>query len=186
MDAFGFVENVLRIPVGRFADAAEGATAFDSVSGFSYQRLREGWIKASAAFLPPGALTASLFYVSDGDANGVFYFAGTNYGAVSWTNPFTAARLGITSLDNTGGDLKQSLVDRVASSYSTSTGGIVFDLGVGKALLPTSYSYRYRNDVTTFSPTAWKVQGSNDNSAWTDLDTVTGQTPGLSAWVSRT
>jgi len=31
------------------------------------------------------------------------------------------------------------------------------------------------------TPTAWKLQGSNDDSAWTDLDTVSGFSPNSSS-----
>ncbi|QRM43975.1 discoidin domain-containing protein [Rhizobium sp. BG4] len=40
----------------------------------------------------------------------------------------------------------------------------------------TSYRLRWR-DETSALPTAWTVSGSNDNSAWTVIDTRTAQTP---------
>lgn len=129
-----------------------------------------------------------LTYVSDGDTNGVFYFLGTNYGVAGWVNPYTATRLGISSLDNTGGDNKATIVDRAPSQYSTgvSPNHIIFDLGVGNALIIDYYSYRYRDNETTFCPTAWTVEGSNDGLDWSHVvDTVTGETSALDKWVSR-
>jgi hypothetical protein len=39
----------------------------------------------------------------------------------------------------------------------------------------TSYSITSRNYSSTFAPTAWKLQGSNNGSSWTDLDIRSGQ-----------
>jgi hypothetical protein len=39
----------------------------------------------------------------------------------------------------------------------------------------TSYSITSRNYTSTFSPTAWTLQGSSNGSSWTDLDTRSGQ-----------
>lgn len=43
----------------------------------------------------------------------------------------------------------------------------------------TAYTIRVIN-TTNYRPTAWTVEGSNDNSAWTTLDTRTGQSLGSS------
>lgn len=40
----------------------------------------------------------------------------------------------------------------------------------------TSYSITSRNYQNTYAPTAWRLRGSNNGSAWTDLDTQSGQT----------
>lgn len=128
-------------------------------------------------------------YAASGDP-GVFDFIGRNYGAGSWTNPYTAGRLGIDSTDNvTGVDLKASIVDQAASHYSTTTSPdneITFDLGEGKSLIPNYYSYRYRDDSASFCPTAWKIRGRNDPmDSWTELDSTTGETPAANAYVDR-
>lgn len=131
-------------------------------------------------------------YSSDGDANGVLYFAGLNFGKFgAWRNPHTAGFVTVISNgDNTGGDIKATIVDRSASAYSTATftggGWAGVDLGAGHSLSLNRYSYRYRSDTTTFCPTAWTFEGSNDGSTWNVVDTRTGQTPALSAWVSPT
>jgi hypothetical protein len=184
MNTFGLPEKTRRIPLSSSSEGNEGDHAVDFVNGFIYFYTQGRWIKWS--FLVVG-ISQVFAYASDGDSNGVFYYMGTNFGASVWNNPFTLSNLGITSVDNSGGDLKASIVDRVASAYSTATttNTIVFDLGINRLCVPSYYSYRYRSDTTTFAPTAWKVQGSNDNVNWTDLDTTTGQTPSLSGWVSR-
>lgn len=140
-------------------------------------------IQATAhAVMGTGAspVTENLEYVSDGDNNGVFHRMGTNFGVGGWVNPYTAGRLGITSVDNGAGDHKASIVDQVTSDYSADSAAphIVFDLGSSRSLVIDGYSYRYRSGFNTFCPVAWTVEGSNDGSDWTHVvDTVTGEAP---------
>lgn len=132
-----------------------------------------------------------LYYGFNGDTSGVFYWLGTNYGTEAWVNPYTAGRLGITAVDNGGGDDKTTIVDRTPSAYSTnpSLNNIIFDLKSGNFLIPYFYSYRYRNDTDIFSPTGWQIQGSNDLVTWDTLDNlVSGIAPSeasASKWISR-
>lgn len=49
-----------------------------------------------------------------------------------------------------------------------------YDLGAGLAKVCTGASVTASNPTGAY-PTAWKIQGSNDGSSWTDLDTQTGQ-----------
>jgi hypothetical protein len=132
-------------------------------------------------------------YVSDGDANGVLYFAGQNFATLgTWTNPHTAGRITASSDPVGGSGSPATIVDRAASNYSSGGSGgsgnewFLIDLGAGRSLLAHKFSYRYRDDSTSFAPTAWTWEGSNDNSTWDVLATVTGQTPSLSAWVTTT
>jgi hypothetical protein len=46
----------------------------------------------------------------------------------------------------------------------------------GEKVIVTSYSITSRNNATTNTPYGWKLQGSNDNITWDDLDVVTGET----------
>lgn len=117
---------------------------------------------------------ANLSYTGDADANGLFYWLGTNYGSGTWVNPYTAGRLGIYGTDNGGGDDKASIVDRADSAYSTTatSNTIIFDLKGDSRLVPTYYSYRYRNDTSTFCPSGWQIRGSVDSGIWTVLDKI--------------
>jgi hypothetical protein len=62
------------------------------------------------------------------------------------------------------------------------TGTITLDLGVGNEQVLTRYEfYPYYPDPTR-SPKDWKIQGSNDNVTWIDIDTqvgITGWTAGV-------
>lgn len=137
-----------------------------------------------------------LTYTGDGDSRGLFHFFGTNFRRKGWENPETAGRLVLITTPNIpgpSGDLPETIVDRAISNYSTdpSFPFVTFDLGVGRALVIDYYSFRYRNNfgVTPgdYSPTAWTVAGSNDDSDYTHVvDTVSGEaTTPLNRWVSR-
>ena len=58
----------------------------------------------------------------------------------------------------------------------TSTGTITIDLGGSENL--STYTITSFDDATEWAcyPTAWTLQGSNDNSSWTTLDTKSGET----------
>lgn len=151
---------------------------------------KSGATPTPSATPPPSPATHSFTYASNGDTNGVFYFAGQSYtSGASWTNPHTAGTAVLLSNgDNTGSDLKQTIVDRAQSEYSTTTvtggGWVRSDLGAGRSLTLDYYSYRYRNNVTTYSPTGWTLSGSNDGTTWTAIDTRSGLTSALNLWVS--
>lgn len=129
-------------------------------------------------------------YQADGDTNGVFYFYGTQFGTAAWTNPSTAGYLVILDVPVGGSGSKNVITSRTNDNYSTggSAGAgneyFSFNLGLGRAIVPTMLSYQYRNDATTFCPTAWNWEGSTDNSTWDVLASVTGQTPVVNKWVS--
>jgi hypothetical protein len=126
-------------------------------------------------------------YSFDGDTNGVFYYIGKNYlSGGPWSNPYISGRLAITSVDNTGGDNKATIVDHAASHYSTSNvyPTIMFDLGVGHSLVLNRYSYRYRDETATFCPTAWVLSASNDDFTYTMVDAQTGLAVVQNGWVS--
>lgn len=51
-----------------------------------------------------------------------------------------------------------------------------YDFGNGNPKTAVEYTVRIRNVDANSKPTAWKLQGSNNGTAWTDLDTVSGET----------
>lgn len=124
--------------------------------------------------------TSTRTYSSDGDTNGVCYFIGTNYGAVSWVNPQSVSLpVTVTASGILGGTEEQpiALTDRVPSHvYTTNVANswFKFDFGsfdsVARTLVVTAYTFRSRTGFTGDFPTQWKLEGSNDNSAWTVID----------------
>lgn len=136
----------------------------------------------------------ALVFSSHGDTNGLFYYLGTTFGTTAWANPFTLGFVGFTPVpdgkfNNSVTDLPQNYVNRSTTHVDTSGTAplsYIIDLRYGNSLILDRFAYRYRSDSTSFTPTAWTVEGSNDNSTWTLVLTVTGQTPALGGWVSST
>jgi hypothetical protein len=60
--------------------------------------------------------------------------------------------------------------------FSGSATWLKYDLGSGVAKKVIKYALTSANDDDTRDPKNWKLQGSNDNSTWTDIDTRTGET----------
>jgi hypothetical protein len=131
--------------------------------------------------------TRNLTWVSDGDANGLIYYLGTLGGTFMTPVPETGSTV------NDGTDLKVS-----ASSYMTYSGqnyapyravnratGVHFSNngdGLGwykfdfktRTLVPNRLSIRSRSDGTGNMLTNFVLEGSNDDSSWTTILSVSG------------
>ncbi|MEH1956818.1 discoidin domain-containing protein [Nostoc sp.] len=113
----------------------------------------------------------SSTFVNSGDTNGVFYYIGTTFGVNAWTNPsgngvyVSASSIGAGNVD--------TLIDRTNSSfYTNSNPGSWVKFGLGSAKLKCNYySIKSRADSADYYPRNWKLQGSNDDTTWADLDT---------------
>lgn len=140
----------------------------------------------ATATATPTATPAVLTYVSDGDANGVCYFIGTNFGASSWTNPFTAGRITVVRSSDGAGSATD-LVDHAANFNSASDNEVgawfAIDLGnASRSLVVNKYSLQNRTATGEYIRN-WKLQGSNNPGSnsisdlaaatWTDLDVHT-------------
>jgi hypothetical protein len=160
-------------------------------AGYQYFRLRQPGLNSSGAnhfsigeFELYGQLTYPSYpsvpnsyvaaYIFDGDPNGVFNFAGQGFDPNgTWTNPKTAGRIAITSSSLLSGTL-DAIADRASSdTYTTNSANswYVFDLGSNQSLALKGWAYRSRSLVTSSTPTAMMLEGSNDNSTWTLIDT---------------
>jgi hypothetical protein len=60
--------------------------------------------------------------------------------------------------------------------FTGSATWLLYDLWSGVAKKVIKYALTSANDDDTRDPKNWKLQGSNDNSTWTDIDTRTGET----------
>jgi hypothetical protein len=60
--------------------------------------------------------------------------------------------------------------------YSGAAGWLQYDLGAGGAQVVTRYTVTSSYDLTPRDPKAWRLQGSDDASTWTTLDTESDQT----------
>ena len=129
-------------------------------------------------------------YVSNNDLNGLFQWLGTLGLTTSRLNPSSPLPVGralslvtFSSVDNFGLDVSR-MTDRVSSAVTTgnfANSWMQFDISrVGnRTLVCNYYTVRARNDAGDGSiehPTAFTFQGSNDATAWVDLDVRTGLT----------
>jgi len=133
----------------------------------------------------PTTTTKQLTFSSSGDTNGLAYFLGTNKGVATWQNP-NGNGLVMSASSIASGTLA-SLLDRQASEFYT---GNATDSWVKLAITSGSlkcnyYSIRNRNNVDHYLR-SWKLQGSNNDSTWVDLNTQTGNTTlnSASQWLS--
>jgi hypothetical protein len=141
----------------------------------------------------------TLTYSSDGDANGLFYLLGANMGMQAWTNPaynsntdtsYSNNAAIILSASSVGGGNLNVLCDRATSLFYTSNvagSWVKADIGKFRSLSVSKYSIRNYNTTGDWLR-SWKLQGSNDNSTWTDIDVRTSDTTfnAANVWYSIT
>ena len=121
-----------------------------------------------------------LTYISDGDTKGLFYYLGTNKNTVSWVNP-QPSKIEVSASSVQFGNVA-TLSDRQDTEFYTTTGGqdgwVKVHILTGK-LKCNHYSirnrYRYDNDAGS-ALRNWKLQGSNNDIDWVDLDIQTNNT----------
>jgi hypothetical protein len=143
----------------------------------------------------------ALTYSSDGDSNGLFYLLGTNTGMQAWANPaynvnpssdgsYANNAAIVLSASTIGSGSLNTLCDRTTSSFYTSnvaSSWVKADIGKFRSLSVNKYSIRnYPSSADSLR--SWKLQGSNDNSTWTDLDVRTNDTTfnAANVWYSIT
>lgn len=132
---------------------------------------------------------AALEYVSSGDANGLFYYLGTNQLISSWKNPFLAGQIGMEMIGGTGGtNNPQLLVDRQqtgsGSFYSDSliNSEVRIDLSLGLKFLPTAYTIQHSDGFQLIN---YRVDASDNAVTWDTLDSVAVSTYAAWEWVKR-
>lgn len=107
--------------------------------------------------------------------NDILYYLGTKENTTSWTNPNIFNAVTITASSVYSGTVS-NLTDRSVSEFhtnnNTSTIWIKFNFG-GNTVNPNYYVLRNRSAQASNYVRNWKLQGSNDDNTWTDLDTRT-------------
>ena len=131
------------------------------------------------------ASSVNLSFASDGDANGLFYYLGTGKRTKAWENPYNTGVL--LSASTIGAGSLSYLCDRQEGQFYTNNdtnGSITINVSPTK-LKCNYYSLRNRN-ASDYYLRSWKLQGSNDNATWVDLDTQTNNTTlnSPSQWLS--
>lgn len=133
-----------------------------------------------------GSSGGSFNYVYNGDANGLFYYLGTNKGITAWSSP--AGNTLIVTASSVGYGDPYYLVNRSGDKFWTNSqtnSWVQFHIGSGK-LNCNYYSIKSRTNDDGHFPRTWKLQGSNDQSNWSDLDTQINNQTLVSAgqWLS--
>lgn len=117
---------------------------------------------------PPGT---SLTFSAYEDTNGLFYYAGCNWGSAAWQNPATLGTIAATTNVGTFGGSPTQWVDRSIAEYVSNEVAeaiVEFDLKTRK-IQPNYYTLRSRNDSYGDEPRKWKIEGW-DGTTWVDLD----------------
>ncbi len=140
--------------------------------------------------------SAELTFSSTGDANGLFYYLGTEGIQKNWFNPSTSKVVTISK--SSGSSSTDFLVDRQLSAWATSNTAnqwVAIDLGSRYKLLIKHYIVQHDGEGG-YQLRNWKLQGSNNpasnsvtdiNAAtWVDLKTHANDTSiqGGSGWGS--
>lgn len=144
----------------------------------------------SAITPTPTSKEVTLTYASNGDSNGVFYYIGSNKLTQAWSNPHTDNLITVffSSAYDESHNNPQYLVDRQVNSLIATKNEInsymAVDLKADKSLILSAYSIRARN-VNDRNLISWKIQGSNNNQNWIDIDTQQNNPLNASQWFSK-
>ncbi len=152
-------------------DWNNGTTAYPIPDHFYlYLPFTQWRMRLSAIYAAEYTYTSiPLTYSSDGDTNGLFYYIGTHNPVAAFSNP-SPGKVTHSSSNVIGGSVN-NVTDRVGSTDLNTNGTgnwIKVDLGDGRSIIPNKYTLRQPN-ATGFTFRNWKLQGSNNNSTWTDI-----------------
>ena len=125
----------------------------------------------------------SLTYVSDGDANGLIYFLGTNSLTSAFSNPVTNGAILVAASSTTSATPPDVLTNRVSDGwFSTDSVNSWVAWDLNRMISISKYTIRNRPDPDR-SPQNWILEGTNTISAftlsglnaatWTPIDTRT-------------
>lgn len=142
------------------------------------------------SFYQPNAPTGdgtNFVFSSSGDTNGLFYYLGTNGYTTSFSNPSLSTITASASSIQFLGTPADKVTDRTTDfchTQSESNAWIKIDLGATRTFTPNYYSVRNRSDDSSNNLNDWILQGSNNDSTWTDLNTQVGNIFGQGNWFS--
>ena len=133
---------------------------------------------------PPAALTSASTTLTSG-TYAITQSTGSGYLAFDKTTNGGSSNTWVSN----GGSYSSITGAYTANTNSKVISGITYYGEWLQIQLPTylslsSYAITARSDLTTYSPNAWYLAGSNDGSTWTLVDSQGGQTFGLSQKIS--
>ena len=139
---------------------------------------------------PPASNEVNLKYISDGDTNGVFYYIGTNKLTQAWRNPHTDGLIEVkqSSAFNSSYQNPPFLTDRQNSDFfctnNSANSWFSIDLKANKNLVLSAYSIQCRS-FNANHPRTWKLQGSNDENAWIDINSQSSISLNSNQWFTQ-
>ncbi|KAL3603213.1 hypothetical protein D5086_004072 [Populus alba] len=148
----------------------------EGISYVEFESLRPG-NEQNLRFQHRRSSYKELLYISDGDSNGVLYFAGTSYGEHQWINPLLEKRITITASSPPSRYTDPKAL--VSRSYQGTCfagprveGGQIHawwmvDIGQDHQLMCNHYTLR--QDGSRAFIRCWNLQGSLDGKTWTNL-----------------
>lgn len=163
------------------ADTNLALVAEVKASGWSAAQVGNFYSRINSYLQTLKTNTYTLTYSSNGDTNGLFYLLGTNMGMRAWANPAQDSYIDSDYTNNyavllsastiKGGSLGTLTNRATASFYTENVAGswIKVDLGGFRTLSCNGYSIR-NYSMNGDWLRSWKLQGSNDNNTWVDLD----------------
>jgi hypothetical protein len=137
-----------------------------------------------------GGVTTALDFVSLGDANGIFYFLGTNGLSQAFSNPVP----GVVAVSDSGvfspwnpTPTPVYLTDRdstvnIFHSSADTPHWILWDFGTGAQVKIRDYTVKNRWDQGVYFPTRFILEGSHDGAAWDLIDDSTVNYTLLDQW----
>ncbi|KAK9756671.1 hypothetical protein RND81_01G113800 [Saponaria officinalis] len=118
-----------------------------------------------------------LQYISDGDSNGVLYYAGTSYGEHPWVNPVLSKRISITASSPVSRFTDPKVLTSRTYQGTSFTGPRfedgkicswwIVDVGEDHQLMCNYYTVR--QDGSRAFMRHWNLQGSYDGKNWMNL-----------------
>lgn len=165
-----------------FIDAADGVLKLKAPSNGEISVVGSGGNGSDN-----GNPSVDLFYDSDGDTNGVFYYLGTNEGVSgTYTNPYNVNLIAFEYKNSPFGEPNQ-LSDRAQTSSNALFSAdspeeyVIIDL-TNKELQLNYYSLQKAQNLFFLD---WSFQGSVDKISWDILDTQSSTSSTSYAWESN-
>jgi hypothetical protein len=164
--------NVLPFPYVASSAGCVGGAAYLAFSGSAFS----AWQGCDGGV---DALQIALYY-------GVSQFSPNNMTSASTPSPFVVA----TSTNYNSSYAGQNAFDASTTDFWLATNGgvdwVSLDTGSGSLVIMGTYDVTASSTAgggtpSTRAPKNWTMQGSNDNSTWTTVDTQTNQTSWTSA-----
>lgn len=129
---------------------------------------------------PPPSNQGILIYESNGDTNGVFYYIGSNKLLEAFTNPALNGRIVMSASSNLNAETSPLNLTAKTLGLGHTLQGIgeffKLDLKAGNSLIVNHYTLKARSDYNGNYPRNWKLQASNDDATWIDIDTQINST----------